>query len=124
MAQVNGGRVDPGHRGYLLAFQYLLFACLGLCCSYLWNIQFTQSGSTRFPSQDLYTISHTETLPLAYARGILNNTDCEALKEKVHVPENVRYFLGTKLRYQFEEVITDGTLIGPNGQCNATRVSF
>lgn len=119
--QQDRGGVGPGRTGFL-AFQYLLFACLGLCCSYLWNTQFTGTGGSSYIQQLFSTDSRTENHSLDYVRSILKDTDCEELKRRVHVPLEVKNYLGTKLRYQFDEVIKNDMSIGRNGHCIAVKV--
>ena len=118
MAQRVG--VGPGQTGFYLVFQYMLFACLGLCCSYLWNTNFTKNVDSSYLHQ--FSSASTEEHSLEYVQSILKGIDCDMLKKTVRVPSEMKNYLGTKLRYQFEEVVKDASSIGPDGRCIAVKV--
>ncbi len=116
MAQ-GGGQESPPPPHRSLVFNYLLFASLGIFCSILFNSYYgvyeDLDEKLRFFKQT------TADFSLEEVRSILQGTDCEAVIEEAKVPDGLKEYMGTKLRYQFESVINDETTIG---NCSALKV--
>lgn len=98
-----------------LVFHYLIFATLGLACSFFWNFYY---NNVNYQHLRIFS-SQTEEHSLEEVRTILHLTDCEDVKREAKVPDDLKDFMGTKLRYQFEPVIKSESSIG---HCHATKV--
>lgn len=110
------GRQNERPRPAQLAFQYVLFTFLGLFCSYLWRSYFGTS-STQLHLLSTQTREHSLDKNM---REMLRGTDCDDVIEKAAIPEHLKNYMGTKLRYQFEShvVANESSL----GECRAVKV--
>lgn len=104
-----------------LVLNYLAFATLGILCSLLFNSYYGTSG--RNMDQYLHilsTLTQNTEYSLAEVREVLQRTDCEEVKREAKVPDNIKYFMASKLRYQFDSTVEDASSIG---HCRAIKVS-
>lgn len=51
---------------------------------------------------------------------VLQGTDCDHFQKEAQLPDNMKEFMGTKLRYQFNAVIKDESLVE---HCRAIKVN-
>ena len=119
-----GGRQHQQQQGLIhshtrsLICNYLLFAGLGILCSFFYNSYF---GTFKDLDQQLLVLSQTQDFSLEEVRSVLQGTDCEEVVAEAQMPEGLKDVMGTKLRYQFESVINDESTVG---ECQALRVEF
>ena len=111
--QPSVGNMVQVKTGFLM-LQYLLFACLGLCCSYLLHFHLSQSG----------TVPQAKEYSLEDVRHVLQETDCSVAKKEAQVSPDRRDYLSSKLRYQFDVEVENEMAIGSGGHCRAKKVSW
>lgn len=103
-----------------LMFNYVLFAALGLACSFLWNSYYNSSASDSMISQQLHIFStQTQDLSLKDVKTVLQGTDCESVIAEAKLPDSLKDFMGSKLRHQFEPILKNETVIQ---HCRVTKV--
>jgi len=95
-------------------YHYLLFACVGLYCSFI--LHFYLPG----PSVPL----KVRNFSLENVRSLLQQTDCSVLKKEAEVAIEIRDYMSSKLRYQFEADILNERSIGEGGRCTAKKVNL
>lgn len=104
-----------------LLFNYFAFATIGILCSLLFNTYYGTSGNDiNQYLQVLSTFTENTEYSLEEVREVLQETDCEEVIRKAKVPDSIKNFMATKLRYQFDSVVQDASSIG---NCRAVKVS-
>lgn len=107
----------PSHFGSLV-FNYVLFTFLGLACSFLWQSYYNTDNDNIGQHLHLFS-TQTQEYALKEVRTILQGTDCEDVKEEAKCPDNLKTFMGTKLRYQFEPIVKNESSVG---HCHVAKV--
>lgn len=104
-----------------LLLQYFGFASLGILCSLLFNSYY---GTADYDINQYHHVlstlaQNTTEYSLAEVREVLQGTDCEEVTREAKVPDSIKDFMTTKLRYQFDSVVQDDSTIG---HCHAVKV--
>ena len=101
-----------------LVFNYLLFAGVGMVCSILYNSYYGTYADID-QKLHLFTVQQNTQFSLEEVRSLLQGTNCDNVEKEAKIPNGLKAFMGTKLRYQFEPVISDESTIGT---CRALKV--
>lgn len=105
-----------------LMFVYLVFAGLGVVCSFLWRAYNPSPSSVDGTTGQYLHIFSTKTqeYPLSEVAGLLQGTRCEEVEAKAKVvPDSLRASMTTKLPYQFEQSVRNESVLQ---QCRMVKV--
>ncbi len=108
-------------RLYGMMLSYAVFSALGLLCSLFFNSYYgTQGEDIRSSLHLLSVLSQVDDYSLKQVKAVLEGTDCEEVHEEAKIAEDIKYFMSTKLRYQFDSVVSDSDSMG---HCRAIKVN-
>lgn len=68
----------------------------------------------------LLSVQKSAEFSLNEVRSILKDTNCDIVVKEAKVPDDLKPYMGTKLRFQFDQEIRDESLVGT---CHALKVS-
>lgn len=101
-----------------LMLTYVAFATLGIACSYLFYG--SHRDTSDMISQHLHIFStRAEHHSLKDIKTALQETDCEYVQVEARLPDSLKGFMSSKLRYQFEPVVKNETVLQ---HCHVAKV--
>lgn len=109
---------QEGQRYSSLMLNYLVFASIGVLCSLLLNSYYGTSDIVQHHNL-LSTLTINSEYSLDRVKEVLRATDCVEVEREAKVSDDIKYFMASKLRYQFDSTVEDASSIG---QCRAMKV--
>ena len=98
---------------------YVLFAALGLGCSFVWNSYYHSYPDSMISQHHPLFSARTEQHSLKEVKSVLAGIDCEDVVAKTKLPGRLKRFMASKLRYQFDGAVRNESTIR---HCRFTKV--
>ena len=118
MAQQGVAGQQGGPRFNSLMLNYLVFASIGIMCSLLYNSYYGSSDIVQHHNL-LSSLTEDSEHSLEEVREVLRTTDCAEVKREAKIADDIKHFMASKLRYQFDSTVEDESFIG---HCRALKV--